>query len=252
MRYKRDIVKEYSDELSNSSLGVISTPSQTNQTIGRQRKIKKFIRKLPQNNIRYRNHSDILDKANTQTDNTHNFKSETYSRLTTLTLNPTKRRIIVPIRRTKLRAAQSKPHSMNPTSVQPSKTVEEIPLDNISPVVRTLVYSTKIRSNVINDATQNPIQLEPSHTDIDIESNFFGRISTHLLVETITQLAIKPRTYTFIVTRVHDHQTEVISSTEVRDQMKTITTVLTRTSLETIAVPSTTVTSPTNKSDYTT
>lgn len=52
-------------------------------------------------------------------------------------------------------------------------------------------------------------------------------------VTTETRLSTKHRTYTYLVTRVHDHQSETISSTFVRDQIATITDTITKTILVT-------------------
>lgn len=48
-------------------------------------------------------------------------------------------------------------------------------------------------------------------------------------VTTQTRLSTKHRTYTYLVTRVHDNQSETISSTLVRDQISTVTDTITKT-----------------------
>lgn len=75
---------------------------------------------------------------------------------------------------------------------------------------------------------QIPIQNSPSHLAYTTTTEYYDTI-----VKTTTRL----RTFTYVVTRVHDKESEIMSTTTVREQTKPVTETLTRTSTFTLQIP---------------
>lgn len=216
-RYKRSI--ENDDVDGDDGGAVQSTP--------RQRRIRKFIRKLP-NNLKTNN--SIINDNNNNNDNTRSDsdinrprndntqpKEIINEKVETPQIKPTRRRIVVPIRRTRLRLAEPQ---------LPSTTPAAIPAPKAAPKRKMVIMRRRL-------APKSPTPAPIVSTILDV----------------VTRPTTKLRTLTFVVTRVHDGHSETISSTSVREQINTITETITRTqTIDASAVestPTTTAATPT-------
>lgn len=211
----------------------------------RQRKIKKFIRKIgnhPNNTLS--NTSETNDKLkrsnneNTQDEIITNDSSQ--SSQSTDAIKPSKRRIIVPIRRTRL---NSSPAPVLTTTAKPSNDLNEPAhakqqtTQSNDQKKKLFVKRRRITPKPLHALEPSITQTEASlssssilipslaHSDDSIEEIAVPEIS----LEIATRLATTQRTFTYVVTRVHDKQSEIISSTIVRDQIKTLTDTITHT-----------------------
>lgn len=195
-----------------------------------QRQRKKFIRKLANNT-----HKDSLKPSNNDNNrdnnindkNTHNentsLTAQNESSVASTPIKPTRRRIVVPIRRTRLPSnndGNKQNQSDHVVSNESSSTTSK-PLKRKMIVMRRRL-PTKPAAIDLNEASSSQSIVEAAPT-----------VLTETIFDTITTTTTKLRTYTILVTRVHDQHSEIISSTNVREQIKTITDVITRTQLET-------------------
>lgn len=168
-------------------------------------------------------------------------------------IKPSKRRIIVPIRRTRV----------HPTSkfTPLEETTPEPITESISTTTKLTPIPLNNRNGIANVRTEQKRKLfvkrrritKPSVASISVpvapvqqlqqiketltdhrQNEQLDDVIEKTTVETVTNLSTRQRTYTYVVTRVHDKQTEVISSTMVRDQIQSITDTITRTIYETI------------------
>lgn len=273
----------------------------------RQRKIKKFIRKIGNNpNNTLSNTSDTNDKlnfkrSNNRSDNENtqekeiiinsdsggngeNFEpvssSTSPSPLTPSRFRPNKRRIVVPIRRTRVNHTLTTPPPPSQTSPNPNTNPIELTGANLNqdtsnkpaavnkPAAALLseqkkklyVKRRRITPKPFNALVEpSIIQSEPSSPESESSSTSSASETPSLLLsssssspkppqqensnaivpeislEIVTRLTTMPRTYTYVVTRVHDLQSEIISSTFVRDQIKTLTDTITHTIHKTAA-----------------
>lgn len=215
-RYKRSIENDDVDGDDGGAVEAQSTP--------RQRRIRKFIRKLPNNiktnnslinnnnnNDNTRSDSDINRPRNDNTQPKEIINAE----VETPQIKPTRRRIVVPIRRTRLRLAEPQLPSTTPATTT-------TPAPKVAPKRKMVIMRRRL-------APKSPTPAPIVSTILDV----------------VTRPTTKVRTLTFVVTRVHDGHSETISSTSVRQQINTITETITRTqTIDATAVQST-ATAPT-------
>lgn len=198
------------------------------QTKPRQRKIRKFIRKLPNNNNdnnKNNNNNTLSDSDNKRNsnDNTqfkeiiHDEEKQLQSSLPliirTTEINPTRRRIVVPIRRTRVQLTE--------------------PIQRLPSIITTAAKITPNRKTVImrrRIVPKSQQQLFKSFTSIKevIASPTLSPPSTSI-IDIVTRTTANLRTYTYFVTRVHDGHSETISSISLREKISTITDTITRT-----------------------
>lgn len=102
--------------------------------------------------------------------------------------------------------------------------------DNDRPVVKVkkLLNKKNIQIATSSSTTPLPIIQTPSHLSYTTTSEYYDTT-----VKTTTRL----RTFTYVVTRVHDNESEIMSTTTVREQTKPVTETLTRTSTFTLQIP---------------
>jgi len=81
---------------------------------------------------------------------------------------------------------------------------------------------------IATSSSSIPIQTTPSHLVYTTTAEYYDTI-----VKTTTRL----RTFTYVVTRVHDSESQIMSTTTVREQTKPVTETLTRTSTFTLEIP---------------
>lgn len=171
-------------------------------------------------------------------------------------IKPSKRRIIVPIRRTRIRpSSKATPLEETPEpiieSISTTTKSTPIPLNNGNAnasteqkrkifVKRRRITKPSVASVFVPAAPdQQSQQMKETLPQLKQltdhrQKERLDNVIEKTTVETVTNLSTKYRTYTYVVTRVHDKQSEVISSTMVRDQIQTITDTITRTICETI------------------
>lgn len=192
----------------------------------------------------------------------------------TISVNPTRRRIIVTKTR-RLNAEQSNGElltaSISPDYVKTDTETQQIPkrLRKVTITKRKLIKPTSMQTTIDeivttstyqsidvpfrNDDTDQstvkvnklppksktiipiatpsspvPIQNSPSHLAYTTTTEYYDTI-----VKTTTRL----RTFTYVVTRVHDEESQIMSTTTVREQTKPVTETLTRTSTFTLQIP---------------
>lgn len=175
-----------------------------------QRQRRKFIRKLANNA-----HKDSVKPSDSSNDNinetnTHNSTALNESSVAS-TIKPSRRRIVVPIRRTRLPSGVEGQRQRQPDREEPTTTTTSKPLK------RKVVMRRRLPAKPI--AVPTPA------------------VVTKTSLETVTTTTKQLRTLTILVTRVHDQMSEIISSTSVREQIKTVTDIVTRTQLETLIAP---------------
>lgn len=102
--------------------------------------------------------------------------------------------------------------------------------DNDRPILNVKkLPSTNLKNNPITTSSpQLPIIQTPSHLSYTTTTEYYDTI-----VKTTTRL----RTFTYVVTRVHDNESQIMSTTTVREQTKPVTETLTRTSTFTLQIP---------------
>lgn len=176
-------------------------------------------------------------------------------------IKPSKRRIIVPIRRTRVHpTSKVTPLAETPEPITESisaknKSTTPIPLNNRKGNANTNASSEQkrklfVKRRRITKPLVAPVSVPAAPVEesqqVDETLPQLEQLSDHrqnerlddviekTTIETVTNVSTKQRTYTYVVTRVHDKQTEVISSTMVRDQIQTVTDTITRTICETI------------------
>ncbi|KAG4078745.1 hypothetical protein HA402_015335 [Bradysia odoriphaga] len=108
----------------------------------------------------------------------------------------------------------------------PFKTDDE----NDRPIVKVkkLPSSNKKNNTIATSSSTLPITQTPSHLSYTTTSEYYDTT-----VKTTTRL----RTFTYVVTRVHDNESQIMSTTTVREQTKPVTETLTRTSTFTLQIP---------------
>lgn len=94
--------------------------------------------------------------------------------------------------------------------------------------VKKLPSNNKKNNPIATSSSQLPIIQTPSYLSYTTTSEYYDTI-----VKTTTRL----RTFTYVVTRVHDKESEIMSTTTVREQTKPVTETLTRTSTFTLQIP---------------
>lgn len=227
--------------------------NQSSSVAQRQRKIKKFIRKIGNNpNNTLRNTSQTNDKINkkhSNNDNTHDEINQKSNQklvdpvsvaVTTTTaavnpLKPNRRRIVVPIRRTRVHPSSSP--SPNLAETQPASSTQSNDSSNGSTINRQILSTEQKKKLFVKRRRITPkplIEIESSITEtqrhLSLETASLAELATPVLsLELQTQLSTVQRTFTYVVTRVHDKQSEIISSTLVRDQIKTLINTITHT-----------------------
>lgn len=158
-------------------------------------------------------------------------------------IKPTRRRIVVPIRRTRLPSTTT---ATNEESIKeydgalgPTTTSSESkkPLKRKMIVMRRRLPTKPVATD-LSETLSSSQSIDDSVAAATIS---VPTVITKTLLETITTTTTKLRTYTILVTRVHDQKSEIISSTSVREQIKAITDVITRTHLETPTIEPTQV-----------
>lgn len=187
------------------------------------------------------------NNENTQDEITHESGEQSADSGSGNQIKPSKRRIIVPIRRTRLNPTQNqqKQQRQQPASTTTTTTTVSTPSDvdssNESTNRKSLSIEQKKKLFIKRRRiTPKPlIALEPSINEASLSSSVpfsresvVAKLATPILsVELKPRLTTVQRTYTYVVTRVHDKQSETISSTLVRDQIKTLTDTITHTIL---------------------
>lgn len=283
-----------------------SVNQQQHQHYQRQRKIKKFIRKIGNNpNNTLSNTSDTNDKLNfkrsnnrSDNDNTQEINGgsglngehvETIASSTSPTpsrFRPSKRRIVVPIRRNRVNHTLSTPppsttpnpieltdltnsnHGSDHVAVKKPVTVLSseqkkklyVKRRRITPKpfnalvepssseFETLSTSLELTTPSLLQAPSAPSLSSSSSSaasqqqeNLNRPTNNADAIEPEISLEIVTSLTTIPKTYTYVVTRVHDQQSEIISSTFVRDQTKTLTDTITHTIYKTEAADAATI-----------
>lgn len=226
----------------------------------RQRKIKKFIRKIGNNpNNTLSNMSETNDKINIKRSNNHSdientqdeIRSHDSSQLSQKEPNKSsKRRIIGPIRRTRLNpsppttpapSSPPPPTTQSPSDSSESKNPNRSTLSTeqkkklfvkrrrITPKPLLALEPSIIETESAAAAATAAIEPSSSSSSSSLTPSMHHSIIPKISLELVTRLSTVPRTYTYVVTRVHDNQSETISSTFVRDQIKTLTDTITHT-----------------------
>lgn len=188
-----------------------------------------------------RSHDNTSDEhnKNTQDDGTSIESPKANVRL--------KKRRIIPIRRTRINALASAtlPNPIEPTPVVQNRSHASTTLEATSPQP-PIEHKRKLfvkRRRVTAKPTNAPNDSDDDSSDelLSVSAALaekrpvkIPRISSTEPIEmtavtTEMRLSTKHRTYTYMVTRVHDNQSEIISSTLVRDQITTITDTITKT-----------------------
>lgn len=218
----------------------------------RQRKIKKFIRKIG-NNPNNTLSSEANDKLNIKRSNSNNENTQdeinsgpSQKGAATIAsarnqIKPSKRRIIVPIRRSRFTPS---PAPMPSSSTQPTPADEKPASSTQSTANDSSNESNSNRHTLSTEQkkklfvkrrriTPKPlIALEPSIIEPSSSlssSSLIVEYTPEISLELKTRLSTEQRTFTYVVTRVHDKQSETISSTFVRDKIKTLTDTITHT-----------------------
>lgn len=220
------------------------TEKEIKKPLTKKRKIKKLIRKQLNNT-----QSNPEDKYTQQplpmsnVDLTINSMNLDVNNRQTISVNPTKRRVVVPITRRKgttitSASIETDSHIEKQTKrkvivtkkrMLPKISATEGSVDNRPSLYLSSISESEIRPSeeplLIPSASQNPI---PSNTVY---------ITTETYLDVTPHIVTIPRTYTYLVTRVHDGQTETMSTTSLRDQVKTINQTLTKTSTLILTAP---------------
>lgn len=193
---------------------------------------------------RSNNHSDI-ENTQDEINNNNNDDSSQLSQSNSNKVN--KRRIIVPIRRTRLN--QTPKPTTTPASAPPTETTKSTQqlsdssesnnsnrsTLSIEQKKKLFVKRRRITPKPLHALEPSIIQNESSSTSKASSSTSSSITPPHIVatpeisLEFVTRLSNVPRTYTYLVTRVHDNQSETISSSFVRDQIKTLTDTITHT-----------------------
>ncbi len=148
---------------------------------------------------------------------------QTPQRLRKVTI--TKRKLIKPT------SMQTTLDTIVTTSTYQSIDVPFTSEDNDQPIVKVKKLPLTTINKKINPiaTTSSPVPLQtPSHLSYTTTSEYYDTI-----VKTTTRL----RTFTYVVTRVHDKESEIMSTTTVREQTKPVTETQTRTSTFTLQIP---------------
>lgn len=254
-RYKRDSINEQEKNGDNSSSPIntdaVDVKSDIKKSNTKKRIIRKLIRKLS-NNTQTNIKNENTHKIHQISDNDDNDNSTTNLNISssrqTILLNPTKRRRVVPITRKR---------NVTSSSIQaPIANNSGINLNNTKqhPKRKIIVTKKRILPKLAITLSNNNVNLselsgyailstEPSLIIPSIQSKHsipssIVYTTTETYLETSTpRLATKQRTYTYVVTRVHDEQTEIMSTTSIRQQIQTIIDTVTKTSTLTLTVP---------------
>lgn len=220
-----------------------------------QRNIRKYIRRpINSNNTRNSKNSDknidnssSSDHNNTQRENGgDNSEDVSPNSPETVRVNPTRRKVIIPVRRSRLRPQPFMLPSSNPSAIESEQ--HETTRRRVVVTRRRVLPKTETPSLI--STLENQSQLEPtpslnlntlsiiqSTQTIRKQPQLIDYTTTNTILDTVTRLTSKLKTFTYVVTRVHDQQSEIISTTTVREQTKTVTDTLTKTSLVTLHVP---------------
>lgn len=228
--------------------------NQSSTLAQRQRKIKKFIRKIGNNpNNTLSNTNEANDKLNfkrssnrSSNENTQDEIISSYADVGQSSVEkPRKRRIIVPIRRTRVNPSQLQ--SSTPSPPPPPSSTNDFESNESAENPNKSSTSSEQKKKLFvkrRRITPKPLQaLEPSIIQSDASISLSSRTPTlnqrdhsiedadipDISLEIATRLATIQRTYTYVVTRVHDKQSEIISSTFVRDKIQTLTDTITHT-----------------------
>lgn len=94
--------------------------------------------------------------------------------------------------------------------------------------VNQLPPNNKKHDLIATSSSPVPIQTSPSHLAYTTTTEYYDTI-----VKTTTRL----RTFTYVVTTVHDNESQIMSTTTIREQTKPVTETLTRTSTYTLQIP---------------
>lgn len=237
----------------------------------RQRKIKKFIRKIGSNpnntlsntsvandnvDIKLSSRNDSDKHENTQDVNAFDANQSPQQRVAEQKSNSNKRRIIIPIRRTRINPTNAQKQTTTTNTISPATTqssneeainASESIANNKTTTITTMSNEQKKKLFVKRRRiTPKPFTvLEPSITQNRTVLSFSSSTSSNQTpslaeindvatsLELKTRLETVKRTYTYLVTRVHDNQSEIISAKFSRDQIKTFTDTLTHTVLKT-------------------
>lgn len=154
-------------------------------------------------------------------------QTQEYLVKSTLVINPTRKRIAITRKKTKLGVEDISSSSLTEFSIAPTKRIKK--------VLRTkkrLLHERPVQSELdYDEETTAPISslfLSPTPIIYTTET---------LILDTITTTTTRQRTYTYVVTRVNDKESVVMSTTSVKDHVGPATQTITRTISLTITIP---------------
>lgn len=223
-------------------------PIEIKKPTTKKRKIKKLIRKQhdnTQNNTENNYTQQSLPISNIAV--TLNSMNLDINNRQTISVNPTKRRVVVPVTRRKSPTistvseteTENKSHIEKQTKRKVIVTKKRI-LPKISATEgasnnEQSLYSSNISEPEILPSEETLLIPTVSQNPIPSKSVY---IKSEIYLDVIPQIVTKQRTYTYLVTRVHDGQTETMSTTSIQNQIKTINLTLTKSSILTMTAPS--------------
>lgn len=193
----------------------------------------------------------------------------------TVSVNPTRRRIIVTKTRRLNTEKQSNGEllmaSITPDYVKTDAETQEIPkrLRKVTITRRKLIKPTTVQTsldaiettssyqpidvpfkNTENDETTVKVKKLPtknqkekliattsSPVPIQNSPSLLAYTTTTEYYDTIVKTTTRLRTFTYVVTRVHDNESQIMSTTTIREQTKPVTETMTRTSTFTLQIP---------------
>lgn len=193
----------------------------------------------------------------------------------TISINPTRRRIVVTKTRRLNTEEQSNSDvlmaSIAPDNVKTDAETQQIPKrlrkvtitrrkllkptavqTTLDEIVTTSTYQSidvpfknndnarstvKVKKLPLNNKKISPIAITSSEVPIPTPSSHLAYTTTTEYYDTIVKTTTRLRTFTYVVTRVHDDESQIMSTTTVREQTKPVTETLTRTSTFTLQIP---------------
>lgn len=147
----------------------------------------------------------------------------------TLVINPTRKRIAITRKKTKQSEDISSSPSLPEVKIAPTKRFKKV-----LKTKKRLLHETPVEPELDYDEETHVPSVSPSHPEPP--QPIIYTTSTHIL-DTITTTTTRQRTYTYVVTRVNDKESVVMSSTSVKDHVGPATQTVTRTISLTITIP---------------
>lgn len=97
--------------------------------------------------------------------------------------------------------------------------------------------TVKVKKLPQNNRKISPIAITSSEVPTQTPTSHLAYTTTTEYYDTIVKTTTRLRTFTYVVTRVHDDESQIMSTTTVREQTKPVTETLTRTSTFTLQIP---------------